>query len=58
VSLRLAFHWLATTIAAACLATVATILPPPYGGWVGAIAAAAVCLIGLAIAPSIRKAQP
>lgn len=58
MSLRLAVHWTVTGITAACLATVATILPPPYGGWVGAIAAAAVCLIGLAIAPSIRKVRP
>lgn len=58
MSLRLAAHWTATAFVAASVATVATILPPPYGGWVGALTAATVCLIGLALAPSIRKAQP
>lgn len=53
MSLRLALHWTATTILAACTATAATILPPPIAGYTGAIAAAGVCLAGLATAPDI-----
>lgn len=57
MSLRLAVHWTATAITAAALATVVSVLPPPYGGIAGALAAAAVCLIGIALAPT-RKVRP
>jgi hypothetical protein len=55
MSLRLAAHWTATTLAAACTATAASILPPPYGGWAGAVAAAGVCMAGIALAPDITR---
>jgi hypothetical protein len=52
VSLRLAAHWTATGLVAACLATVVSILPPPYGGYAGALAATGVCAIGIATTPT------
>jgi len=55
VSLRLAAHWTATTVLAACTATATSVLPPPYGGWAGALAAAGVCMAGLATAPHITR---
>jgi hypothetical protein len=55
MSLRLALHWTATTVAAAGIATTATVLPPPYAGYAGALAAAGVCMAGLATAPDITR---
>ncbi|MEU1448716.1 hypothetical protein [Streptomyces mirabilis] len=52
---RLALHWTAVLIAAACLMTVVTI---PFTGIaasaVGVLAGAAVCLVGLATAPTLN----
>jgi len=55
MSVRLAAHWTATGLLAACISTVATILPPPLGGWAGALAAAGVCMAGIATAPHITR---
>lgn len=56
MSIRLAAHWTAVTGAAAAVSTVAAI---PFTGTaasaVGTLAAAAVCLIGIALAPTTRK---
>ncbi|WP_406444438.1 hypothetical protein OHB14_36440 [Streptomyces sp. NBC_01613] len=55
MSVRLALHWTATTICAAFMATVATVLPPPIAGYAAVCAASGVCMAGLALAPTIRK---
>jgi len=57
MSLRLAHHWTTVTTTAAAASTVAAI---PFTGTaasaVGTLAAAAVCLIGIALAPTtVRK---
>jgi hypothetical protein len=53
MSLRLAIHWTATSITAAFASTVAAI---PFTGTAasaaGTLAAAGVCLIGIALAPA------
>jgi hypothetical protein len=56
MTLRLALHWTATSITAASASTVAAI---PFTGTAasaaGTLAAAGVCLIGIALAPTTRK---
>jgi hypothetical protein len=56
MSLRLAVHWAATTLTAGAVVTVATI---PFTGAaasaVSILAAAGVCLVGLALTPTTRK---
>lgn len=56
MSVRLALHWTATAITAACLATVAAI---PFTGRAASaaciFATAGVCLIGIALTPTPRK---
>jgi hypothetical protein len=56
MSLRLALHWTAVTTTAASVSTVAAI---PFTGTAasaaGTLAAAGVCLIGIALAPTTRK---
>lgn len=53
MSLRLACHWTVTTVAAAIASTLAVI---PFTGTaaqaIGVLAAAGVCLIGIALAPN------
>jgi hypothetical protein len=58
MSVRLAAHWTATGLLAACISTVAAILPPPIAGYAGALAAAGVCMTGLALAPTITRKAP
>jgi hypothetical protein len=53
---RLAAWWTATTLAAASAATVAAIpFTGPYASIAGVIAVAGVSLVGIALAPHIRK---
>lgn len=53
---RLAAWWTFTTLAAASAATVAPIpFTGPYASIAGVVAAAGVCLGGLALAPHTRK---
>ncbi|MFE2712315.1 hypothetical protein ACFXKI_10060 [Streptomyces mirabilis] len=56
MSLRLAAHWTAVTTAADCTSTVAAI---PFTGTAasaaGTLAAAGVCLIGIALAPTTTR---
>jgi len=56
MSVRLAVHWTATTLTAALVSTAAAI---PFAGGaasaVGTVAAAGVCLIGIATTPTPRK---
>ena len=56
MSLRLLAHWTAVTTTAATVSTVAAI---PFTGTAasaaGTLAAAGVCLIGIALAPTTRK---
>lgn len=56
MSLRLAAHWTVVLLAAACAVAVTTI---PFTGTaasaVSALAAAGVCLIGIATAPHIKR---
>jgi len=58
VSLRLAVHWTATTLTAA-ITSIAAALPFTGGAAsaVGTVAAAGVCLIGIACTPT-RKDRP
>jgi hypothetical protein len=56
MSLRLAVHWTTVTTAAAITSTAVAI--PFTGGAasaIGTLAAAAVCLIGIALTPTTRK---
>jgi len=56
MSIRLAVHWTAVTITAAITSTAAAIpFTGPAARAIGTVAAAAVCLIGIALAPTIRK---
>jgi hypothetical protein len=56
MSVRLAAHWTAVTVAAAFVVTVATI---PFTGtaasYAAIVAAAGVCMAGIALAPNTRK---
>jgi hypothetical protein len=53
VSLRLAVHWTATTLTAALVSTAAAIpFTAPAAGYAGALAAAGVCAIGIALTPT------
>jgi hypothetical protein len=53
---RLAAWWTATTLAAASAATAAEIpFTGPYASAAGLVAAAGVCLAGIALAPHTRK---
>lgn len=56
MSLRLAVHWAAVTLAAAVTSTAAAI---PFTGTparlIGTFAAGAVCLIGIALAPTTTR---
>ena len=56
MSLRLAIHWTTVTTTAAITSTAAAI---PFTGTaasaIGTLAAAAVCLIGITLAPTTRK---
>lgn len=55
-ALRLAAWWTATTVTAASAYTVAAIpFTDPYASAAGLLAAAGVCLAGIATAPHIRK---
>jgi len=56
MSLRLAVHWTAVTITAAITSTAAVIpFTGPAASAAGVLASAGVCLIGIALAPTIRK---
>jgi hypothetical protein len=56
MNLRLATHWTATTVLAAAISTAAAI---PFTGTAasaaGTLAAAGVCLIGIALAPTTTR---
>ncbi|MDX3759286.1 hypothetical protein [Streptomyces sp. AK02-04a] len=56
MSVRLFAHWTAVTLTAACVSTVVSI---PFTGagarCIGTLAAAAVCLIGIALAPTTTR---
>jgi len=53
---RLAAWWTATALTAACVATAAEIpFTGPYASIAGVVAAAGVCLAGIALAPHTRK---
>ena len=55
-ALRLAVWWTTTAFAAASAATVAEIpFTGPYASAARLVAAAGVCLAGIALAPHIRK---
>ncbi|QDN57342.1 hypothetical protein [Streptomyces sp. S1D4-20] len=56
MSVRLFAHWTAVTLTAACTSTVAAIpFTGPAASAVGTLAAAAVCLIGIALAPTTTR---
>ena len=56
-AIRLAAWWTATALTAACVATVAPIpFTGPYASVAGLLAAAGVCLAGIALAPHARRA--
>jgi hypothetical protein len=56
MTVRLAAWWTATTITAASAATVAPLpFTGPYASVAGVVAAAGVCLGGIALAPHTRK---
>lgn len=56
MSLRLAAHWLTVTFTAAAASLIAAL---PFTGQtasaIGTLAAAVVCLVGIALAPATRK---
>jgi hypothetical protein len=56
MTVRLAAWWTFTTLAAASAATAAEIpFTGPYASIAGLVAAAGVCLAGIALAPHTRK---
>lgn len=56
MTFRLAAWWTATTVTAASAATAAEIpFTGPYASAAGLLAAAGVCLAGIALAPHTRK---
>lgn len=56
MSVRLALHWALVTLTAAIVSTAAAI---PFTGTparlIGTLAAGAVCLVGIALAPTTRR---
>ncbi|MEV5957239.1 hypothetical protein AB0M11_26320 [Streptomyces sp. NPDC051987] len=56
MNLRLAAHWTATTTTAAAAVSTAAAIPftGPAAGAAGLLAAAGVCLIGIATAPALN----
>ena len=59
MSLRLAAHWAATTVAAALAEVLAPVpFTGPDAGTVGALAVTAVAAIGYATAPAITRKAP
>lgn len=59
MSLRLAAHWTATTITAACTVTLASIpFTGPNASAVSIVAAAGVALIGIATTPARKEPRP